>query len=342
MTYKEVLNDIKKNELKPVYLFYGNEVFLRDFCVKEIKKTYVDASLESMNYIEMDGKEVQVSEVVNASETLPFMADKKIVIVNDCQWFSSNVKSNEIEELIKYLKRPSDTTSLIFIVKSDSIDKRKKQVKEIKKLNGMIEFSKIKGKDLTKWISKIFKKNGKMIKENEIKSFIQITGYIDNNSNKNLYDLENEVIKVSNYLGERKQVEQEDIEKILVKSLQNNIFRLVDGIGNKNYNQSIFMFNEMILSNEPPQLIIYMIIRQFRLLIMAKLLQSRGYSIGNISKKMGVPNFVARKLISQSNNFNIDELKEGLKKCLESDKKIKKGEMDSKLAVEVLIMSFMG
>lgn len=340
MTYKQVLNDIKNNQLKDVYLFYGDEIYLIDFCIEKIKDKYISPSLETLNYINMDGKETMVSDIVNASETLPFMSEKKIVIVNDPPWFKASGKSEDLDELINYIKRPSASTSLIIIIRSETVDKRKKMVKEIKKKDGLIEFSKIKGQDINKWVEKHFRKEKKIISNKELNYFVEMTGYLDSNSNKTLYDVENEIEKVCNYLGERNTVEVADIENVLIKSLHSNIFALVDSIGEMNYAKGISLFNEMTLNNEPHQLIIHMITRQFRLLLMAKLLHQKGYSIGNIAKKMAVPSFVGRKLINQSNNFSVEELKEGLNQCLVTDKNIKTGKMDSGVAIEILIMNF--
>ncbi|MBS4536866.1 DNA polymerase III subunit delta [Clostridium sp. D2Q-11] len=340
MTYKQVLKDIKNNELKNVYLFFGEETYLIDFCVEKIKEKYISVSFETLNYISIDGKESTVSDIVNASETLPFMADKKIVVVNEVPWIKAQGKNEDLEELINYIDNPSNTTCLIFISKTESIDKRKKLIKKIKQNEGLIEFSSIKGQDLNKWIDKTFKKEQKFIKEKEINNFIEVTGYLEQNSNKTLYDMENEIEKVCNYLGDRERVELKDIENVLIKSLHSNIFALVDSIGEMNYSKGISIFNEMTLNNEPHQLIIHMITRQFRLLLMSKLLHQKGYSIGNLAKKMGVPSFVGRKLINQSNNFSIKELREGLNQCLITDKNIKTGKMESGVAIEVLIMNF--
>ncbi|MBS4534566.1 DNA polymerase III subunit delta [Clostridium sp. D2Q-14] len=340
MTYKQLLLDIKNNQLKNVYLFFGEETFLIDFCVDEIKEKYISPTLETLNFINIDARESRVSDIVNASETLPFMADKKIVIVNEPSFFKSQGKSEDLEELINYIEKPSKTTSLIFILKTESIDKRKKIVKKIKENKGLIEFSKIKGIDLNKWIIKQFKNENKNIKEKEINDFIDISGYLDQNSDKTLYDLKNEIIKVSNYLGDRNNVEIKDIEDVLIKSLHSNIFALVDSIGEMDYSKALSIFNRMSLNNEPHQLIIHMIIRQIRLLYMAKLLQQKGYSIKNISKKMKIRDFVTRKLISQGNNFDIKELRNGLNECLITDKNIKTGKIDSGIAIELLIMNF--
>ncbi|MGO1819298.1 MAG: hypothetical protein ACTH0S_06405, partial [Senegalia sp. (in: firmicutes)] len=65
----------------------------------------------------------------------------------------------------------------------------------------------------------------------------------------------------------------------------------------------------------------------------------KGYSIGELAKKMKVPNFVARKTVNQSKNFSIIELKNSLEQCILTDRDIKKGKIEQILGVEVLIMN---
>ncbi|MTI66625.1 MAG: DNA polymerase III subunit delta [Firmicutes bacterium] len=343
MSYKKILEDIKKDHLENVYLCFGNENYLKDWIITKLKKKYINESFQSLNYIYLDGKEIAVKDIVNACETLPFMNDIKVVIVEDLEFIVTNKGNKEDEEnLINYIKNPSETTCLLFINKAEKIDKRKKLYKEIKKNGSIIEFNKMKEDELFKWIDKKFKDNKKNITRKDINYFLQVTGYLDNNSNKTLYDLDNEIIKISNYLGNNEKVSKDIIDKILIRSLQNNIFKLVDGLGKRNPETSLTVFNEMLLENEPVQLIMYMIIRQFRLLIMGKLLEQKGYSQKNISKKMKVPGFVARKVLNQGRNLSLKELERSLKKCLEADRAIKTGKLDNKLAVEKLIIEVTG
>src|SRR5690606_23863735 len=125
-------------------------------------------------------------------------------------------------------------------------------------------------------------------------------GYYDSSNERTLYDLENEINKVCSYLGHRITVERADIEKGVVKSLQNNVFALVDAIGEKRADKALSIFNDMILDNEPVQLIFHMIIRQLRMLILTKLYSEKGYSQGDISQKISAPPFVVKKLLIQA------------------------------------------
>ncbi|MTI49374.1 MAG: DNA polymerase III subunit delta [Firmicutes bacterium] len=340
MSYEAMLKDIKNMNLKKVYLCYGSEDYLKDWIVKEIKRVFVDEAFETLNYVHFDGKEVGADSIVNACETLPFMSDKKIVVVEDSPLFSSGKggNSSDEEQIKDYLDKLNDSTSLIFIIKGESIDKRKKLVKSIKKEGMIVELNRIKGNDLNKWIEKNFRKNNKKILSNDIYYFAQAVGYLEYNSDKTLYDVENEIVKICNYVGDRQQITKDDIDNCLSKTLQNNLFKLLDAMGKKQPNIGLSVLNEMVLNNEPIQKITYMIIRQFRLLFMAKLYTEQGYAPRDVTKKLGVHPYAAEKIINQARNFSSKELEVIVAKCLEIDLNIKKGKIDNKLAVESLII----
>lgn len=339
MDYKDVLNDIKNNTLKKVYLLYGSEMYLKDYIIMSLKEKFINKSFESLNLIYIDGKESTTASIINACETLPFMTDKKIVIVEDLSLFTSKKEANNIdeEELAGYLGGLNVSTCLIFVSNEEKIDNRKKINKAIKQNGSVIQLTKLKDSDLIKWTRSIFSRNDKKITNADIQFFLNQIGYHDTSNNRTLYDLENEINKISNYLGDRIDVKKEDIEKGVIKSLHNNIFALVDALGQKNTDAALSIFNDMILNNEPIQLIFHMIIRQIRMLLLTKLYEEKGYSQGGISQKINTPTFVVRKLVSQTRNFSSNRLCSILKKALDVDRAIKTGKLEWKLAVEMYI-----
>lgn len=339
MYYKDMLKDIKNDDLKKVYLLYGNEMYLKDYIISNIKKNYIAEAFESLNMLYIDGKETSTDLIINACETLPFMAEKKIVVVLDLPLFASKKETNNLdeEELCNYLGKLNASTCLIFISNETKIDNRKKIIKVIKQNGEIVELLKLKDAELIKWIQNNFSKNDKKIQNIDVQYFLHQSGYYDVNSNRTLYDLENEINKICSYLGDRNTVEKGDIDKGIVKSLQNNVFALVDSIGQKKANDALSIFNDMILDNEPIQLIFHMIIRQLRMLMLTKLYEEKGYSQGDISQKISAPTFVVKKLVSQTRNYSSEDLNIILEKALDVDRNIKTGKMEWKLAVEVFI-----
>lgn len=341
MSYKDIVNDIKENNLKQVYIFYGNEKYMIKWITSNLKEKYITKSFESLNYVVTDAKEVNVENILDACETLPFMDERKIVVVENASVILNN-KAEDVgknEKLINYFKNPCKSTILIFKLSDEKIDNRKKIIKEIKKIGLVINFTKLERDELKKWLLKILKKNKKKITSKCVDYFIESTGYLEYGNNKTLYDLENEILKLINFVGDKEHITEEDVDKVIIKSIENNIFKLVDNIGYKNSKKALSILNDMVLDNSPLPMILFMIIRQFRLLLRCKLLFERGYTDYDIAKKVGVQSFVIKKLLKQCKNFSCKELEDILVKCLNLDKSVKSGQLDNRLALEMLFIN---
>ncbi len=124
MSYRDYIKDLKNDNLSPVYLFYGTEKYLIDFLIDETKKKYIDEIYESLNYIYIDDEKADFSKIENANETLPFMAEKKLVVVNDWQLLikKKGIDDSEEESFTEYLKRANPSSILIFIVNGEKVD----------------------------------------------------------------------------------------------------------------------------------------------------------------------------------------------------------------------------
>lgn len=341
MSYRDVLKDIEKDELKSVYLLYGLEMYLKDKIIEKVKKNYLDESFETLNFIEMDGKNIAYDDIINACETLPFMSSKKIVIVEELAIFKTVKENGSSKEdiLTDYIEKLPETTCLFFINREEKMDNRRKIIKNIKRFGRVIELEKLKNDELDKWAIKEFSRHKKSINKNIASYFTANTSYLNRNTDKTLYDVENEINKVINFIGDRVEVTREDIEYTKPKNLENDIFKLVDYISQKNASMALEMFNEMILSGEAVQLIMHMVVRQMRLLFISKLLRQKGYDSKVIGQKIQVyHNFIIQKLINQGRGFSEKELRLGLKKCIHTDRDIKSGKIDGKLGMEILII----
>ncbi|WP_053957585.1 DNA polymerase III subunit delta [Inediibacterium massiliense] len=342
MDYKDVLKDLKNKQLKNLYLLYGTEYYLMDHTMDTLKKGIVDPSFEQFNYQMIDGKEANINRIINACETLPFMGNKRMVVVKDLECFTgkrNNISEEEEKNLLEYFKNIPDTTYLFFVSKQD-VDQRKKIVKAIKSYGDIIVCSKLLEKDVYKWIQKSFHKYNKEIKDREIVLLVEMIGYLDKNSQKTLEDLDQEIHKLCSYVGDRKTILKDDIEILAPKTIENNIFALVEAIGTKDVEKALYLFNDMIMEGEAETKILYMITRQFRHLFQIKIMENQGYTPMAIAPKLGLKQFVVKKYLNQARNFNIQTLKKSLEVCLSTDEAIKKGRMDGKVGMEMLIVQF--
>lgn len=335
MNYSDFLKLIKDDNLMPAYLFLGVEEYLMNEGVEKLKSKYIEPSLESLNYSIIEGKESNIDTLINACETLPFMSSKKIVILKDISGLLEKESKESEEELYKYL---DDLGSyLILIIIGTDLKKTSKMYKFFNKSNNVVEFVNLKGKDLNFWIEQILKKNNKSMNFSNLNFFTQQTTYSSRNSELTLYDLENELLKLVNYTQEY-EITKEDINKVLIKSIDTNIFDLLSAINRGDSHNALVIFNDMYMQNEPIQKILVMITRQIRLMLGYKLYRNKGYGEGETQDKLGIKSFEYSKVSSQSRAFTIIQLQETLDKILILDKQLKTISVDEKILMEMLII----
>lgn len=347
MNYKEFIKVLKSKDLKPVYLFYGEENYLIDDLLKRVKISCIDESFETLNYSVLEGKDISFDRLVTACETLPFMSEKKIVVVKDFPLFKNKNKAAEELEglsetkdrkrLAKYIEGLGDHICLIFMEKMDSIRKNNFLYKAIDKSGGVVELKKLRGMDLNDWIQYRFKKYNRKISNHDLRYFIDQTSYFNSKQEKTLYDLENEILKLSHYIADGEELTREKMDFLMAKPLEMNVFNLLNSISQKNGEKAMKLFNEMYSSNEPVLFILHMIVRQLRNMLYIKALKAKGYMEGEINSKVGLSPFEYKKVLAQSNNFSMPQLEKALFHCLETDKSIKTSSVDDRLVLEILI-----
>lgn len=338
MNYKEFIKRIKTEDLKSVYLFIGDEEYLMLDAIERLKKEYIEDSLEALNYVTIASKEKGFDNILNACETLPFMASKKIVIVKDIVELLDQDENNPDEKLGSYVGGLDDYVILILVDKFNKIRKSTKTYKAIKKLDGVVQCDKLKGRDLNLWVEGKLRENNKEISNANLSYFLQKSAYMEYGSIKTLYNLENEILKLANYSTDEF-VSKDDIDLVLTKTLDTNIFNLLNSINKKDSDSALKIFNEMYISNEPIQRIFFMITRQLRLLLGYKLYREKGYTEREIGDKLQIKSYECSKIANQSRGYTISQLENSLEHVLSIDVRQKTSSYDEKLGLEMLIIN---
>ena len=325
-----------KNKLPNCLLLYGDEEYFMDYSVKYIKNKYIDKSYENMNYAEFE-KLDSLKDFFEFADTFPFMSEKKLCLLKEAGFFTStgSLDKKEEEKLLKYIDGNEDCIK-IFVIKDGKPDSRKKIVKKLKDNKAVFEFTRLNEGELTKYITDEFKKNSFKISMSDANYMANNTGYLDYESSVSLYHVNNEISKIMSHNNEKKNITTSDLELLMVKSVESSIFRLVDCICENNKKKSFEILDEMLLNNTPEQFIIHMITRQYRMLYQYVILQKKGYTFNEIINKMKIKNFVASKLEKQSKNLKMETIEYYMRRFLEIDRKIKAGEIDSRIGLEII------
>lgn len=341
MDYIGLDKSLERMVISPVYLFYGEETYLRD---KYLQKfiALIPEEVRDFNLDIIDAREAGVVNVVNSASTLPFISEKRTVIVKNTDFFKSRKKSagedngdikidksNPADDvLLRYLENPPVTTCLIFC--SDSIDKKRKTYKTLEKNGQVVEFLPLKGHQLNEWIDRRARNLGKIIEPAGMAGLITAAG-------NNLWQLNTELEKLACYSRTEK-ITAADVEAMVSKTTEHSIFELVDAISERNYSNAIMMAREMVFLGEPVIRILFMIARQFRLLLLTKTLLQEGNVEKSLAGLLQAHPFVAQKCAKQARNFSLLELKAAMTKILNADSDIKSGNQEAVLALELLIV----
>jgi len=325
----DFIEDLKKNMIYPAYLFFGPENYLRREALKRLRDHLLPGGQDDINYTLADCAETTLSEVLSMAEMLPFCGEKRLISVINTKIFTAENAKYEENALIDYLKNPTPTTCIVFNA-GKQVDKRKKTVKELAKNGKVVEFSLLRNDDLAAWLRKQAQKAGKKLDTG-------VTAELLARSGKTVQALETEISKLIDYSGEKKSITLADVSAVTPANLEEDIFSVVDAIGEKNAAKAINGIKRLTVNKHPAPLILTMIARQFRLLLLAENAQSNGKS-GNIAALLGVHPFVAKKITAQQKNFNRRQLIKSVYDLHELDKSIKTGRQEFLPGIECFIL----
>lgn len=321
---KNLSADIKNRTFKNAYLICGEEEYLKlNYKNQLIKAICGD---DTMNMGIYEGKNIDINEIIDSSETVPFFAEYRLILLENTGLFKSGG-----EQLSEYMKSIPATTVFLF-VESD-VDKRSKMYKAVKSCGYICEINRQTENDISMWAARIFDYNHKKITKANM-------SYLIANVGTNMEVLSREIEKLISYTLDKNVISIEDIDAVCVKQLNVRIFDMMDAISVKNQKKTLDCYYELIAEKEPPMRILFMIGRQFNLMLQAKDLSSRGMSKDQVAQTMGVQGFIAGKCINQSRNFSMGELKSGLAESVNTEALIKSGMMDENIGVEMLLVKY--
>ncbi len=318
--------DIKTGQFHQMYLLYGEEAYLRRQYRDRLKEAMVGS--DTMNYHYYEGKDIPLGAVIDQAETLPFFADRRLVVLENSGLFKSGG-----EALAEYLSAPAQDTYFLFV--EAEVDKRSRLYKTLQAKGCAVKFD-IQDEDtLKRWILGMVKKENKKISQPALNFLLEKTG-------TDMENIRKEMEKLFCYCLDREALREEDIDEICTKRIGNHIFDMVSAIAEKKQRQALELYYELLAQKEPPMRILFLIARQFNLLLQVK--ELRGKSLPNkaIGEKVGLPGFIAGKYVAQASRFRAEEIRDALEACVTAEEDIKTGRLNDHISVEMLIVKYSG
>ncbi len=319
--------DLKTGNFKQIYLLYGEEGYLK----KQYKDRFIKAMLpdgDTMNYAYYEGKGVDVKEVIDLAETLPFFAERRLIVFENTGFFKSAGT-----ELADYVKDMPETTYFIFI--ENEVDKRSKLYKAVKAKGHIVELSTQDENTLRRWIAGLVKKENKAMSGDTITYFLNRVG-------TDMENIQRELEKAVCYAIDRNEITKADVDAVCVTQITSHIFEMVDAVADRNQKKALDLYYELLALKEPAMRILFLLIRQYRLLFQVKALAGQGYGRKEIASKAGLHPFVAGKYMDLSKRFRAGELRAVMEEGAEIEQSVKTGLLTDTLAVELFIVKYSG
>ena len=268
--------DIKEKTFKRVYLLFGDEPFLVNSYKKRLREAI--AGDDTMNYNYFEGKGPDVKEIISLADTMPFFAERRLVMVDGSGFF----KNSAPEELVNYIAEIPESTCMVFV--ESEVDKRNKLYKKVKDNGYAAELKKQDADQLMRWAAGILAKDGKKITRQVMEYFMERTG-------DDMENIRMELEKLICYTMGREVITKEDVEAVGTVHVTNRNFEMVTAIVAGNTRKAMDLYEDLLTLKEPPMRIMFLIAKQFNQLLQVKELAGKGAQKGEIASKVKVPPF---------------------------------------------------
>ena len=299
---KSIDEDIKNGSFQRVYLLYGEESYLKRQYKQKLKNALAPSG-DTLNAAYYEGKNCNIGEMIDLAETLPFLAE--------------------------YIKHIAETT--VFVFEEEDVDKRSKMYKAVKNAGRAVEFARQKDALLVPWILGRLKRENKKITQSVMQLFLEKTG-------NDMENIDRELEKLFCYTLGKEVISAEDVEAVCTVQTTGRIFEMISCIAEGKRKQALELYYDLLALKEPPMRILFLIARQFQILLQVKELGRQGYDHKFIASKAGIPEFTVRRNLSQSGRFTTEQLKNTVLNCVKIEESVKTGNLNDRMAVELLIV----
>ena len=320
---KSLNEDLKTGKFKQIYLLYGAEAYLK----KQYKERFIKAMLpegDTMNYSYYEGKNTDIKEVIDLAETLPFFAERRLIVFEDTGFFKSSGA-----DLADYISDMPATTYFIFI--ENEVDKRSKLYKAVKAKGHIVELNAQDENTLRKWVLGLVKKEGKQMEPSDVAYFLNKVG-------TDMENITKELEKLVCYCIDRPMITREDIDAVCVTQITSHIFEMVNAVANKDQRKALDLYYELLALKEPPMRILFLLIREYRILFQVRALLKQGYGKKEIASKAGLHPFAAGRYMDEAKRFRMRELRAVMEEGADIEQRVKTGLLTDHLAVELFLV----
>lgn len=313
------------SDLKPVYLIHGSEELLLERAVRRLKDRLAKVADLDFNMETFDGDAVTADEIVNAANTMPFMSDRRLVVVRGVD----KMPPAEQGALADYAKDPALFTALVLV--ASKVNRGSRLYKAVDALGGVAEYAAPKRGEYPAEATRLFAEHGKQAASDAARALVEAVG-------RDLRRLDTEVDKVVAYVGDGQSVTVDDIAAVVTAGAP-SVFEFTDAIGSRDTGMAVAKLRRLIAAGESVHGLLAMAVRHVRGLLGARALIDRRVRTDEMAPMLSMAPWQVRNVVSQAANFTPQELSRALRDAATVEAELKSGAMDGLVVLERWVVS---
>ena len=330
--YLALFRDLREKRIEKLYLFEGEEEYTKDRALERLRETAVGRDYPEMNYTVL--KDPAPDALIAAVETVPFMADHRLVVVKECALLQGKPQSYDenaaLSMLETYFPRIQDGGTLVFFVRGKADGKRRLR-KILQKDAVCVDFIRPDETYLLKWTAAELKKRGKKILRETARFFWF-------NCGRDMYLLLSEIEKLAAYTEDREEITEEDILAVCVRSREARVFELADALLSGQGRKAFDIKKELCRTGTDPVFLLSLLGEQCRRVYYAAEMRLEGASSQVIAARLSVQEFAARAAMRLSGGFDRTDLRKICADCTDTEFAVKSGRIGDDGALEALMI----
>ena len=328
-------NALKTGSFDRLYLITGDESYLKEYYLTQLKQKVVDETFREFNLVELEGKSMTPEALSDAIESYPAMAERKLVVVTDFDLYKAPAAFQPVIETI--LTDLPEYICLVFYydILEFKPDKRTKVHQRLEKTACIAEFSRMEERELISWLRRRFRELGKTIDDGTCSYMLFLCG----NSMTNLVG---EIEKAAAFATVEK-ITQYHIDAVCTRVLDAVVFDLTDAISAQRFDKAVALVNDLIAQKNNEITIFTTIIRHIQRLYAAKLNTEARGGESSLFELLGThSSYYARQIVNASRKTTLPWLRNAAKICGETDTLLKSSAADRQKLLELAILGMAG
>lgn len=321
--------DLEKGELAPLYFLFGEEPYLLNQSVDRFKYAVLTEGAIDFNYSLFYASDADISSVRDAVETLPMMAPKRLVILKEAQ----DLTDKEWSALDTLITTPVDST--VFVLLASRVDKRKKQIRLLLEIADCVEFKKPFENQIPGWVKHIAGTMSLDIAPEAILLLAKLVG-------SHLTEIEAELRKLADFVGERKRIEVGDVAQVVSRSKEENVFDFTKAVGESDRVRALEHLVHLLDQGQSEVGIVSLLARHMRILLTVKRGLEQGLTGGKLAQFAQVPPYFLDNYVLQCRLWTVKKLEQTLVVLAETDKALKSSPLSSHIWLENLVLKVCG